>query len=284
MRRFFTARRLVALLVVAAAMLTIGIMMSPRQLERILVYHPTSSLRSDPGDIGLGYRDVHLIAEDGVRLHGWFVPREGAWATALAFHGNGGNIGHRVEWIKLLHDAGVAVLIIDYRGYGRSEGAPFEDGLYRDARAAYRWWEKERRPLGDRLIIAGESLGGAVAVHLASEVSPDALVLQSTFTSIREMAKTMFPIGLLRPLMNVRFDSATLIRRVACPTLIIHGTRDTLVPFRMGQELFDLAPEPKAFYAVPDAAHNDLLDAAGPEYGRRLTAFFSRVIWSRSGS
>lgn len=278
MTRFFTIRRSIVVLVLAVTAVTIGFLMSPPRLERLLVYHPTSLLTSDPGDVGLRYQDIQLITDDGVKLHGWFVPREGARATALAFHGNGGNIGHRVEWIRLLHDAGVAVLIIDYRGYGRSEGAPFEEGLYRDARAAYRWWERERKPLGDKLIIAGESLGGAVAVHLASEVSPVALVLQSAFTSIDEMAKTMFPIGLLRPLMKVQFNSAGLIARISCPKLIIHGTRDGIVPFRMGRLLFDLSSEPKEFYAVPDAGHNDLLEIADREYGRRLTAFLVAAI------
>jgi fermentation-respiration switch protein FrsA (DUF1100 family) len=265
-------------LLIGILVFAIGIVMTPHKLEQLFVYYPTRQIRANPGLVGLDYQDIYLITDDQVKIHGWFIPCEGASRIFLIFHGNGGNIGDRVPWIEMLHTLGVHILIIDYRGYGRSEGKPFEEGLYRDARAAHAWWERERKSRGEKLILFGESLGGAVAAHLGASVSPSGLILQSTFTSARDMAKTMFPLGLLLPLANVHFDSARAIAGVTCPKLIIHGTRDEIVPFRLGKELFELSPAPKAFYAVPGAGHNDLPWIAGAEYLRQLKEFLSRIV------
>jgi len=265
-------------LLIAMLAFVIGVIMTPHKLERFFLYFPTQHLRYDPNAVGLDFQDINPVTEDNVKLHGWFVPCEDSNKTVLILHGNGGNIGDRISYLKMFHDLGVNVLIIDYRGYGRSEGKPFEEGLYRDARAAYDWWAGKRRQSDGNLILFGESLGGAVAVHLASEVSPSGLILQSTFTSAWDMAKTMFPIGLLQPLINVHFNSADAITRITCPKLFIHGDRDKTVPFRLGRELFDLAPDPKFFYPVPEADHNDLLFIAGSEYAQQLKLFLSRIV------
>jgi fermentation-respiration switch protein FrsA (DUF1100 family) len=265
-------------LLIAIPAFIIGMAMTSHRLERFLVYFPTRHLQFDPGTVGLDFQDIELFTEDDVKLHGWFVPFERAAGTVLVLHGNGGNIGDRVSWLKMLHDLGLNVFIIDYRGYGKSEGEPYEEGLYRDARAAYDWWAAERKPGNEKLILFGESLGGAVAVHLAAGVSPSGLVLQSTFTSARDMAKTMFPIGLLQPLVNVHFNSADAITRIKCPKLFIHGESDATVPFRLGEDLFKLSPDPKFFYAVPGAGHNDLVLVAGSEYIRQLKMFLSRIV------
>jgi hypothetical protein len=252
--------------------------MAFHKLEKFFLYYPSRQVREHPGVLGLRYQDVHLVAADGVRLHGWFVYCEGAAGTLLLLHGNGGNIGDRLLWIELLHRLGLHIFIIDYRGYGKSEGEPFEEGLYRDAQAAYRWWAREREGRGEKLILLGESLGGAVAAHLAAAVSPAGLILQSTFTSARDMAKTMLPLGLLAPLLGVHFDAAQAVARVRCPKLVIHGMEDKIVPFRLGKRLFELAPPPKSFYAVPAAGHNDLPWIAGSEYGRQLKVFLSGLF------
>ncbi len=264
-------------LIAAVLVLVIGFVMTPHRLERLFVYYPFRQLEGDPGSVGLAFQDIHLVTEDGIKLHGWFVPCEGAQSTLLIFHGNGGNISHRLPWIEMLHPLGVHVFIIDYRGFGRSEGTPFEEGLYRDARAAYNWWVRERQPRGEKLILVGESLGGAVAVHLGAQVPAAGLILQSTFTSARDMAKTMFPLGLLLPLTGLRFDSQKEIAKIACPKLLIHGTRDEIVPFRLGKTLYEIAPPPKSFYLVPEAGHNDLLWVAGSEYSRQLKSFLSGI-------
>jgi hypothetical protein len=249
--------------------------MTPHRLERMFVYYPSRQLTEDPGVLGLAYSDVNLVAEDGVKLHGWFIPCEGARITLMIFHGNAGNMGQRLGWIERLHDLGLHVFIFDYRGFGRSEGDPFEEGLYRDARAAYHWWVGERQPKGEKLVLIGESLGGAVAVHLAAGTSPAGLILQSTFTSAKDMAKTMFPVGRLFPLAGVRYNSEKDIAKVVCPKIIIHGIRDEIVPFQMGKTLYEAAPPPKSFYAVPEAGHNDLVLTAGAEYSRQLKLFLS---------
>lgn len=270
----FIGRRwiLIALLIFVS-----GMAMTPYKLERMFVYFPTRQVQGNPGMLGFNYQDVFLTTADDVKLHGWFIPCEKADRTLLIFHGNAGNIGDRLPWIELLHDLGAHILIIDYRGYGKSEGKPFEAGLYRDAQAAYDWWARDRQAHGEKLILFGESLGGAVAVNLASKVSPAGLILQSTFTSGWDMAKTMFPIGLLQPLLNVHFDSAKAITEVQCPKLLIHGTQDEVVPFDLGKKLFELAPPPKTFYPVPGAGHNDLVEIAGAEYMRQLQMFLLAI-------
>jgi len=251
--------------------------MTTNILERWFVYYPMTRMDSDPSRIGLSYQDVNATTEDGIRIHGWFVPRQSARITVLILHGNAGNISHRLGWIQLLHELEAHVMIIDYRGYGRSEGKPFEKGLYRDARAAYEWWARERASDHSKLVLIGESLGGAVAVDLAAAVPVDGIVLQSTFTTAWDMAKTLMPVGLLQPLTGARFDSAGKIRKIRCPKLFIHGNRDEIVPFRLGRRLYEEAPPPKEFYEVAGAGHNDLLWVAGPEYPTRLRNFLDGV-------
>ncbi len=248
-----------------------------RVLERMFVYFPTKDLEAEPFRMALDYMDVHCTAGDGVKIHGWYFPQPGAGCTLLIFHGNAGNISHRLGWIRMLHDLGVHIMIIDYRGYGRSEGKPFEKGLYLDALAAYEWWSKEHAAGENKLILIGESLGGAVAIDLACRVPVDGIVLQSTFTTAWDMAKTLLPIGLLQPLMGVRFDSAGKIGQVGCPKLFIHGNSDEIVPLRLGRRLYELASPPKRFFEVPGAGHNDLLWIAGSRYIKQLQTFLSEI-------
>ncbi len=261
----------------AVVVILLVAIMTPHRLERFFVYYPMKEVAGTPSDLGLAYQDVFPVTDDHVRLHGWFLPFSNAAKTLLIFHGNAGNIGHRLPWLKQLHDTGANVLIIDYRGFGRSEGAPFEKGLYKDARAAYAWWQQRPESKEEKLILVGESLGGAVAIELAAHLPVAGLILQSTFTSAWDMAKTIMPLGLLQPLTGVRFDSADRITQITCPKLIIHGDRDNIVPFRLGKKLFDLAQKPKEFYEVPGASHNDLLWVAGPEYDARVRSFLTRL-------
>ena len=249
----------------------------PYRIERMFCYYPMKQVDADPSTAGLPFEELQLRAEDGIRIHGWFVPRAGARATLLILHGNAGNIGHRVPWIEMLHRAGAGVLIIDYRGYGRSAGQPLEEGLYRDARAAYAWWREKRSPAAEKLVVVGESLGGAVATELAAREPVAGLILQSTFTNAWDMAKTILPLGLLQPLTSIRFDSVGRIARIRCPKLFIHGNRDEIIPFRLGRKLFELAPEPKEFYEVQGAGHNDLPWVAGPEYEARIARFLASL-------
>jgi fermentation-respiration switch protein FrsA (DUF1100 family) len=253
------------------------LVMTTNILERRLIYFPLRDLAGDPSRLGLPYLDIHAVAQDGISLHGWFIPQPGARHTLLIFHGNAGNISHRLPWLQMLHELGAHVMIMDYRGYGRSQGQPFEKGLYLDARAAHDWWVRERAADKSKLILVGESLGGAVCIDLAATVPVDGMIIQSTFTNAWDMAKTMFPIGLLQPLAGVRFDSAAKIGKIRCPKLFIHGNRDEVVPFRLGRKLYEVAPSPKEFFEVPGAGHNDLLWIAGPAYTERLHTFLSGI-------
>ncbi len=258
-------------------LLALVILMTPHLIERYIVYYPIRDLEGNPSEVGLDFQDLQLATKDNIRLHGWFVPSSGAHQTLLILHGNAGNISHRLEWIRLLHGLNCHVLIIDYRGYGKSEGSPYEDGLYLDARAAYEWWAQERGKSGEQLVLLGESLGGSVAVDLAAQINPAGLILQSTFTSAWDMAKTMFPLGLLQPLTGIRFDSLAKIGRIRSHILVIHGNRDEIVPFRLGRRLYDAAPSLKTFYEVPGAGHNDLVWAAGRDYSKHIGEFLASL-------
>ena len=251
----------------------VALIMTPHTLERFYVYYPAREVQGDPSMLGLTFQEVFPVAEDGIKLHGWFVPYPGAKTTLLIFHGNAGNIGHRLSWIDLLHQLRTNVYIIDYRGYGRSEGKPFEQGLYRDATAAYRWWLHERGIPGEKLVLLGESLGGAVAVDLAARVPVAGIILQSTFTTARDMAKTLFPLGLLQPLLGVHFDSASKMRRITCPKLIIHGNQDEIVPFDLGRSFSSLPPSRRDSSRCREPGTTTLFGLRGPSIPHELPTF-----------
>ena len=222
----------------------------------------------------LGAEDAWIEASDGVKLHGWWIGRPDAAVTTLHLHGNGGNITHRAAIAREIVRAGSSILLLDYRGYGRSEGRPSEAGLYRDSDAAYDYLiAKGVRP--DRLVIHGESLGSAVAVDLAVRKPSAGLVLEAPFTSARAVAARVLP-G-LGPWLIGGFDSKSKIQKVRVPLLLIHGDRDEVIDYELGRELFEAAPEPKRFWSVEGARHNDLLHTSGDEYRRRLAEFYSSL-------
>ncbi len=243
-------------------------------LDRMLIYFPERELTAAPSDIGLAYEDVSLTAADGTKLHGWHVPGESR-TTLLWLHGNAGNIGHRVYNIAMLvRNTGLGVFIIDYRGYGRSEGAPFEKGLYMDAEAAF---EHLTTDLGldpeEDIVIFGRSLGASVAAEMATRRRVRSVVLESGFTSVREMSgsrRTRLVSFLLLPMLDARYDSLSKIGSALSPVMVIHGDRDDIVPFEMGERLYEAAPEPKRFYRVRGASHNDTHMVGGDAYFEAL--------------
>jgi fermentation-respiration switch protein FrsA (DUF1100 family) len=221
--------------------------------------------------------DCWFDTDDGVRLHAWWCrPRATGPGTAemvvLWFHGNAGNLSHRAEMMLRLVEMPVQVVIVDYRGYGRSEGKPSEDGLYRDADAAWRYLTTERGVAPQRVVVLGKSLGGAVAVDLASRVRAAGLIVQSSFTSIRDMARHHFPF-IPGALVRTRMDSLAKIDGVDGPKLFIHSPRDEVVPYALGRRLYDAAPEPKLFHVVQGARHNDTYLVGGVAYWRALQEF-----------
>jgi uncharacterized protein len=225
-----------------------------------LMYFPTRELPQTPAN----YRQLLFEAGDGTRLHGWWAPSrsEHPRGQILMCHGNAGNIGDRVPNAELLCRAGFDVLLFDYRGYGSSGGAPDERGTYADARAA-RLQIVDRDP--ERVFYLGESLGGAVALKLALEQPPAGLILQSTFTSVRELGREHYPL-IPTALVPDAYPNQRRISRLRAPLLILHGDRDEIVPLSQARELFALAPEPKRMHVFDGFGHNDLV-LAGSEYG-----------------
>ncbi|MFL6229240.1 MAG: alpha/beta hydrolase, partial [Pyrinomonadaceae bacterium] len=183
-----------------------------------------------------------------------------------------GNVTHRRDIIDLLVGLPVNVLIIDYRGYGKSEGVPSEEGLYEDARAAWDYLTNARGVRADRIVIYGESLGGAVAVDLASKVKPCGLVVQSSFTSIADMAAELMPL-VPHFVIRTKMDSREKIARVSCPKLFVHSPADDVVPYKLGRRLFEAAPEPKRFYEIKGAPHNLTYEIGGAPYLNALEDF-----------
>ena len=240
-------------------------------IERF-IFFPDPMLVGSPSAIGLAYEDVEFNANDGVRLHGWYVPGTRP-ETLLWFHGNAGNISHRLDNLRLIHDhLGTNVFLFDYRQYGRSDGVASEEGLYADARGAlaYLHGRSDIRP--ERIIYFGRSLGSAVALDLATTAAPCGLILESPFLSVREMARTILP-GPLANIVPTGFDNRSKIAQIRCPLLFIHGDRDEIVPYAQGRQLFETASPPKAFYTIRGAGHNDTYVVGGQAYFQRLRQF-----------
>lgn len=243
------------------------------RIENFFVFFPQSSFDEAPERLGLECKDVYFLTDDGKRLHGWFFPLKGPSPVILFSHGNAGNISHRLFNVKHLLDKGLRVFIYDYRGYGRSEGRPSEEGIYRDGLAAYdHLVEKEGIPPGD-IILFGRSLGAAVAIETALRKEVRSLIIESGFTSTRGMARTMVLFALFSPFMPANYNNVEKIVGVKVPKLIVHGDADGIVPFSMGEELFHAAKAPKYFYPLRGAGHNDTYLAGGERYFRTIAAF-----------
>jgi len=217
-------------------------------------------------------QDVFLTAADGVKVHGWYAKPERARVTFLVLHGNAGNIADRVHYVLALHDLPAAVFLLDYRGYGRSEGAPDEAGVYADAQAAYRWLVGQGVP-ANRIILYGESLGAAVAVDLAARVPLGGLILQCGFTSVADMARQVVPFLPLGGLMKSRFDAAAKIASVRAPKLHFHGRADEVVPFHLGRRLFEAAAQPKRWVEYPEMTHNEWPGRREQEWRAEIVKF-----------
>lgn len=234
-----------------------------------MIFYPVSGLVATPADWGLGYEAVSLQAADGVGLHGWYLPAEGAERVLLFFHGNAGNISHRRASLEIFHRLGLNVLIIDYRGYGKSEGSPGEAGLYKDAMAAWDYLITERGFAADEVVIFGRSLGGAVAVDLASRLPARGLIVESTLSSARDFAQVAFPILSRLIVMRYDFNSVAKLPQVQVPVLVLHSPDDEVMPFHLGERVFEAAPEPKSFVRLR-GGHNGGFYLSQPEYEHAL--------------
>jgi uncharacterized protein len=226
-------------------------------LENSLIYFPSVYPDGNWNPKGLAPEDAWFEAPDGVKLHGWYIPCPNARAAVLYCHGNGGNVTHRIDGLRKLRDGcGVSVLIFDYRGYGRSEGSPNEAGVYADARAARDWLAAREKIAPAEVVLLGESLGGAVAVELAARDGAKALILESSFDSLPDVAAFHYPWLPVRWAMRSRFDSVGKIADYHGPLLMAHGEADTIVPIRYARRLFAAANQPKQFILLPGHDHN----------------------------
>jgi fermentation-respiration switch protein FrsA (DUF1100 family) len=232
-----------------------------------LVYYPESELEATPARIGLGFRDVFFSTDDGVELHGWFVPRSGMGVSMegsdsrvspvlLFCHGNAGNISGRLALIQIFNELGLSVFIFDYRGYGQSRGTPSESGTYHDASAAWRHLTDVEGIPPDRIILCGRSIGSAIAIELAGRVTPRALIVDSGFTSAIDLGARVYWWLPVKWLARIRYDSASRVGVLTFPKLFIHSPDDTVVPIAMGRRLFEAAADPKQFLEI-QGGHDD---------------------------
>lgn len=258
----------------SAIVAVILLMLSGCGLENRLIFQPSTAIARTPRDVGLAFQDIYFATADQTRLNGWFIPHPQARATLVWFHGNAGNISHRVDNIKLLHDkCALSIFIFDYRGYGRSSGHPTEAGVYQDGAAAMEYVRRELGVESRDLVIFGRSLGAAVAAEMAGRYPSRAVILESPFASIGAMANQLVPWPPIGPLLSAKFDNLAKVSRISAPLLVIHGERDEIVPFAQGQQVFGAGREPKAFYPIQDAGHNDTFIVGGEAYFERLRSF-----------
>ena len=236
-------------------------------MQHKFVYYPVREISCTPAEIGLDFESVDLATSDGLKLTGWYVPAPDSRFTVLFCHGNGGNIMHRLDSISTFYNLGLSCLIFDYRGYGRSQGKPSEQGTYLDAAAAYKWLTEQKKVPPDNIILFGRSLGGCIAAHLARTAEPKALVIESTFTSYVDMGKKFYPYMPVRWFARFSYNAVDYIRDVRCPVMIIHSANDELVPFEFGHKLYQTASEPKRFVEI-FGSHNDGFIVSGDIYGR----------------
>ena len=203
------------------------------------VYYPASDIVTTPAEAGLLYEDLMLEASDGIKISAWYIPAVNPGATVLFLHGNGGNISHRLEFIEMFYSLGISTMIIDYRGYGKSEGAPTEQGTYLDSEAARDFLVSEKNIDPESIIFYGRSLGGPIAARLAGKYPPAALVLDSTFTALGDVGAKLYPYLPVRKFLKFKYNTIGYLKEVDCPVIVIHSISDGYIPFSHGQKLFE---------------------------------------------
>lgn len=248
-------------------------------LKNAVVFHPNVKVHTSPAEYGLPYEEVWFGGTDGRLLHGWYVPGRRASTDSAAplfiwFHGNAGNVSHRLAHLRLLRErVGGSHFVFDYQGFGKSRGKPSIPGILDDGRAAIACAQQHGWMANRPVVYFGESLGAAVVVTLALETPPSYAVLLAPFLSLRAMGEIRLPP--LAFLVDHELNSARLVEHFPSPLLIIHGTADRTIPFHQGQALYALAPQPKRFHAIEGAAHANLHEAGGETYVQVLREFLT---------
>ena len=253
-----------------------GLCLSLYVFQSRLIFFPSATLSTTPQAVGLRYEEVRLRSSEDTEIHAWYIANPATDLTVLFCHGNAGNISHRLQTMRLLHELGVNVLIFDYAGYGQSSGQPSEAQLYADARAVWSHLVTDRGLRAEQVVVFGRSLGGGVATQLATEVQAAGLVLESSFTSVSDMGARLYPMFPVRWLVRFRFDNRSKLPNIRSPVMVMHSPDDNTVPFEHGQTLFELATSPKQFFTM-SGGHNDGFIVSGEAYRSALRDFFLMV-------
>lgn len=259
-------------------LLYVGVVIYIYAIQGRMLYLPDAagpSLNVTPASAGLEFDDIRLTADDGVGIHGWYIPGEST-RTILFFHGNGGDISHRLQTIQQLHSLGWSIFIIDYRGYGKSGGQTTEQGMYLDATAAWQYLTEKRGLESDDIVVQGRSLGGSVASWLAAEKQPAGLIVESSFTSVVDVARNFYwwlPVELMT---RYKHPTQTHVAGVECPILIVHSRDDRLIPYQHGEALFAVASEPKTMLTIR-GGHNDSFSMDEENYLRGVRRFLTEL-------
>ncbi len=243
-------------------------------------YFPEKGIQATPDAFGMRFEDVRLQTNDGEDLGAWWVPAEEARGALVLCHGNAGNISYRLEKIDFFRRLGLSVLAFDYRGYGTSTGKPSEQGTYFDAGSALRFVHAVKGFPLDKIVLYGESLGGAVVIEAATHEEPAGLIVESSFSSAVAMAKHFYPWLPARLLVRIKYDSLARVPRIACPKLFMHSPQDDVVPFAVGRSLFEAAVEPKRFLLLR-GGHNDGGMLVTPGARESVGQFVDQVLASR---
>ena len=266
------------LLLARVAVVLVLLVLAVRWFEWRSLFAPSRTLVDTPAREGLAFEEVWFVAEDARALHGWWIPHPEARGTILYCHGNASNIGNRIGLARDLHRLRVNVFLFDYRGYGRSKGWPTEQGTYRDARAAYevvraRYADAEQPPV----IVYGASLGGAIATQLALDKPVRGLILEGAFTSTVDVGRHLYPLLPVRLVVRHRYDALSRIPRITAPKLLAHSRDDQLIPFQLGERLYEAAAEPRQFFAL-QGPHDEAGWNNTPAYWPVLEQFVTRTL------
>ncbi len=259
---------------VKAAAIGIGALLALKLLvvwiEPRMAFHPSRGLSLRPSDRGVPYQEHRIRTSDGEELVAWEMTVDDPLAEVIFFHGNAGNLSSWFELLEQIRRQRVRLLALDYRGYGDSSGSPSEQGLYRDVDAFLEVFDERIHQTDLPVVYWGRSLGGPVAGYAASRREPDGLILEATFPSKASLMDDFLIFKVLNPLSRYEFPTARFLQERRCPTLVIHGDRDGVISFRQGERLFESLAEPKQFYRVSGAGHNDTDQVAGEEYWKRI--------------
>ena len=246
-------------------------------LQSYFLYFPSRYITMTPAVIGLSYENVYLKTSDKIKLHSWFIPANRPKGVVLFCHGNAGNISHRIDSIRIFNQLGLSTFIFDYRGYGKSKGKLTEEGTYIDAETAWNYLVKVKKVSPSKLIIFGRSLGGSIASWLAKQHTPGVLIIESTYTSVPDIASGLYPYFPVRLLCRFRYSTKDYLKKVKCPVMIIHSRNDEIIPFSHGQKLFEAGEKPKEFLKIK-GAHNEGFIISAKKYMQGIASFISEYV------